>query len=194
MLKVKKLDPRAVLPTVAHPGEDLGYDLYALEETVLRYGEVTKVRTGISAQSCNESYLAQVLSREPNYEIPPVVTPLGLLIRDRSSMASKGIVISGGVIDYGYTGEIVVLMTNWGSTSTVYLLDRSATVREVNIKPGQVLNTDFPKQTLSYKEYVIKAGDKIAQMVPVPVLTGQIVEVEELTGQRGEAGFGSTGK
>ena len=35
MLKVKKLHPEAQLPTVAHPGTDLGFDLYALEDTAL---------------------------------------------------------------------------------------------------------------------------------------------------------------
>jgi dUTPase len=37
---------------------------------------------------------------------------LGLLIRDRSSMAMKGVTTSGGVIDAGHRGEIKVLMTN----------------------------------------------------------------------------------
>ncbi len=35
MLKVKKLSPDAVLPTVAHPGEDIGYDLYSSEDVTL---------------------------------------------------------------------------------------------------------------------------------------------------------------
>ena len=35
MLKVKRLSPDAVLPTVAHPGEDIGYDLYSAEDITL---------------------------------------------------------------------------------------------------------------------------------------------------------------
>ena len=35
MLKVLKLDNRATTPTVANPGEDLGFDVYALEDTAL---------------------------------------------------------------------------------------------------------------------------------------------------------------
>src|SRR5208337_5268350 len=31
-LKVKKLNPLATIPTIAHPGEDLGYDVYALRQ------------------------------------------------------------------------------------------------------------------------------------------------------------------
>ena len=40
----------------------------------------------------------------------------------------------------------------------------------------------------------LKSGDKIAQMVPVPVLTGPIEELEELEASaRAEKGFGSSG-
>jgi dUTP pyrophosphatase len=41
----------------------------------------------------------------------------------------------------------------------------------------------------------LKAGEKIAQMVPVPVLTGAVQEVESLEDSaRAEKGFGSSGK
>ena len=86
--------------------------------------------------------------------------PLGLLIRDRSSMAARGIATTGGVIDAGYRGEILVLMTNLG---------------DVAIE--------------------LKAGEKIAQMIPVPVLTGEVRVVESLEESAREAkGFGSSGR
>ena len=41
----------------------------------------------------------------------------------------------------------------------------------------------------------IKRGDKIAQLVIQPVATAAVVEVDELsTSERGEGGFGSTGR
>lgn len=179
MLKVKKLDPRAVLPSVAFAGEDIGYDIFALEDTVLKYGQVTKVRTGIAAQVAPD-----------NYKIK-----FGLLIRDRSSMASKGIVTSGGVIDFGYTGEIVVLMTNWGDTTTFYCESKPIQVPIYNLRPVQIVPIDITQSYENVKEYIIHSGDKIAQMIPIPVLTGTVVEVEELGGgDRGDSGFGSTGK
>ena len=48
----------------------------------------------------------------------------------------------------------------------------------------------------SGRDYEIKDGDKISQLVIVPVLTPQTVEVvDELTGsERGENGFGSSGR
>ena len=85
--------------------------------------------------------------------------PLGLLVRDRSSMAARGLATTGGVIDAGYRGEILVVMTNLGDAAVE-----------------------------------LKAGEKIAQMVPVPVLTGAVEEVEELEDSgRAAKGFGSTG-
>ena len=144
MLRVKRLEVGARLPVVAHPGEDLGYDLFALEGTVLAPRATIRVRTGIAVEARN----------------PATGAPLGLLVRDRSSMASRGIATTGGVIDAGYRGEIMVLMTNLGETAVE-----------------------------------LKAGEKIAQMIPVPVLTGAVEEVDSLEDSaRAEKGFGSSGR
>jgi len=144
MLRVKKLDPAARLPVVAHPGEDLGYDVFALESVELGARATVRVRTGIAVEARD----------------PQTGAPLGLLVRDRSSMAAKGLATTGGVIDAGYRGEILIVMTNLGD---------------------QVVT--------------IGAGEKVAQMVPVPVLTGLVQEVESLEGSaRLEKGFGSSGK
>lgn len=48
---------------------------------------------------------------------------------------------------------------------------------------------------VSDKPYTIEPDERICQMVIAPVLVPQIVEVDELSDtQRGEGGFGSTGK
>ena len=47
----------------------------------------------------------------------------------------------------------------------------------------------------SNEKFEIKKGDRIAQAVVAPVIQAEIVEVEELSStERGEGGFGSTGK
>ena len=144
MLRVKLLEDGARLPVVAHPGEDLGYDVFGLEATVLAPRATVRVRTGIAVEARH----------------PETGVPLGLLVRDRSSMAARGIATTGGVIDAGYRGEILVLMTN-----------------------------------LSDAVVELKVGEKIAQMIPVPVLTGAIQEVDSLEGSaRAEKGFGSSGR
>jgi len=144
MLRVKLLDPAALLPVVAHPGEDLGYDLFSLESVLLEPHKTIRVRTGISIEARH----------------PETGAPLGLLVRDRSSMASRGIATTAGVIDAGYRGEIQIVMTNLGTTAIE-----------------------------------LKAGEKIAQMIPVPVLTGPVQEVEALEeSARLAKGFGSSGR
>ena len=143
MLRVKLLDPGARLPVVAHPGEDLGYDVFALESTLLAPRQTAKLRTGIAVEA-----------RDPNSG-----APLGLLVRDRSSMAARGLSTTGGVIDAGYRGEILILMTNLG---------------------------EAPIQ--------LNSGDKIAQMIPVPVLTGTVEQIETFDSTaRAAKGFGSSG-
>ena len=144
MLRVKLLEAGARPPVVAHPGEDLGYDLFALEAVVLGSRTTVKVRTGIAVEVRH----------------PETGAPLGLLVRDRSSMAARGIATTGGVIDAGYRGEILVLMTNLGETAVE-----------------------------------LKAGEKIAQMIPVPVLTGEVLQVVDLEDSaRAAKGFGSSGQ
>ena len=49
MLRVRRLDDRARLPTRAHPG-DAGLDLYALEHGVLAPGERRALRTGLAVE------------------------------------------------------------------------------------------------------------------------------------------------
>lgn len=141
---MRLLEEGARAPEVAHPGEDLGYDIFALDAATLTPRAAVRVRTGIAVEARH----------------PETGEPLGLLVRDRSSMAARGVATTGGVIDAGYRGEILVLMTNLGE-ETVQL----------------------------------KAGEKIAQMIPVPVLTGRVEVVSQLEDSaRAEKGFGSSGR
>jgi dUTP pyrophosphatase len=143
MLKAKLLVPTAKAPTVAHPGEDLGYDVYAAATITISGRNHGVVSTGIAIEITDEHGL-----------------PMGALLRDKSSMAAKRMVLTGGVIDSGYRGEIKVLMENLG--------DGPATIH---------------------------AGDKIANLIPYPVLTGEVRVVEELAESKRKAGgFGSTGR
>jgi len=92
--------------------------------------------------------------------------PLGYvgLVRDRSSTAIKGAMCGAGVIDASYRGEIKVLLYNFG------------------------------EEPLSFSP-----GDRIAQLVCLPHLTGEgvtvVSDIERLgKTERGDGGFGSTGK
>lgn len=102
MLKVQLLSASAKAPTIAHPGEDLGYDLYASESVTLAAKGNAVVPTGIAIECTSR-----------NGE------PMGCLLRDRSSLASKRLAILAGVIDAGYRGEIKVVMENLGDQAYV---------------------------------------------------------------------------
>lgn len=142
MLRVKLLLPHAKAPTIAHPGEDLGYDLYSAEAVTIPAHGHHIVSTGISIELDIDGRLA------------------GALIRDKSSMAARRVICTAGVIDSGYRGEIRVVMENLG---------------------------DQPAE--------IHAGDKIANLIPYPVLTSPVEVVEDLAeSSRSAGGFGSSGK
>ena len=95
-LKVKRLTETAKLPEKAHQG-DLGYDVFADEDKWIPYGEYGLISTGISVHNSTYKY--------------------GFLIKDRSSIAMKGLFTHAGVIDAGYTGEIKILFHNNSSTA-----------------------------------------------------------------------------
>jgi len=143
MLRAKLLTPSAKAPTIAHPGEDLGYDLYASEAVTIPPRGAAVVSTGVAIELTSASG-----------------EPMGALVRDKSSLASRRMTCTGGVIDAGYRGEVRVLMENLGEA------------------PAE-----------------IHAGDKLANLIPYPVLTTPVEVVEDLAlSRRGDGGFGSSGR
>jgi dUTP pyrophosphatase len=137
MLKVKKFTRDAMVPTVAHPGEDIGYDLYSAEDITITARGAAGVHTGIAI------------------EFAPTA---GGIVKTRSGMAKKRLMCNAGVIDAGYRGELIVLMEN-----------------------------------LADEPYLIRKGDKIAQLLEHPFLAGEVVEDELTDTGRGGKGFGSSG-
>jgi dUTPase len=133
-----KIDKTGMGLTKTHP-LDVAYDIHAKETTHITPGKVFKINTNVKIKIPTGTYAR---------------------IAERSSLASKGISVGGGVIDPNYTGEIICLMS---------CLD----------------------------EYTIVSGDKIAQLILEKAL---ICPLEEITtppspiDNRGECGFGSTGK
>lgn len=90
-MKVRLLTKTALPPQKAHAG-DLGYDLFADEDTSVSPGETRIVSTGVAIQF-PEGY--------------------GGFIKDRSSIATqKRLHTVAGVIDNGYTGEIRIAILN----------------------------------------------------------------------------------
>ncbi len=117
-LKVKRLSSSAVLPTVAHRGQDLGYDLYASEAIAIPAHGMAKVKTGIAIEFTSGH---------------------GALLRDRSSMASRSLAVTAGVIDAGYRGEIQVIMHNLGDSDAA-IAAGDKIVQMIPVRP----ETNFP--------------------------------------------------
>ena len=97
-LKILTLNPAAIIPNYAHPG-DAGLDLFAIEDTEILPGEAQLIKTGIA------------IALPPGYEAQ---------IRPRSGLALKHsitVLNSPGTIDAGYRGEIGVILINHGKNA-----------------------------------------------------------------------------
>jgi dUTP pyrophosphatase len=124
-LLVKRLDPRAVLPTRAHPG-DAGLDLHALDGFELGPGERMQVPTGIAIA------------------LPPGTAGLVL---PRSGLAARhgiALVNAPGLIDEGYRGELRILLLNTDREQPFRAQagDRIAQLVIVDAEAPEIVETD----------------------------------------------------
>jgi dUTP pyrophosphatase len=124
-LKVRRLDPRARLPTRAYPN-DAGLDLYALEDAALDPGERASVRTGIAVEI-------------PEGEAGLVLPRSGLAARHGIALVN-----APGLIDAGYRGEVRVLLLNTDRDSafTIAAGDRIAQLVLVKVQTPEVVEVE----------------------------------------------------
>ena len=133
-----KLEPGAFEPTRAHE-LDAGMDIKAYRGGLVRAGQSRSFRTGVHVQL-------------PENTVGLILPKSGLMVHNN--------ILCFGVVDEGYTGEVIAHVFNHGAT-----------------------------------DYEFSAGQKIAQMVVVPVVRETVEIVDEIDGgERGERGFGSSGK
>ena len=105
----------AIIPTRASKSS-AGLDLYSSIDVNIDINSIKKINTGVRVSLPENSYGS---------------------IRDKSSLATKGILTLGGVTDNDYTGEIVVIMTSL--------------IEPIKIKKGQkiaqliVFNISYPE-------------------------------------------------
>lgn len=143
-MKIKVvLGKGAKMPAKAHEA-DAGFDLYAPADFVVNpamHGHAGSaiINTGVHIQ-IPEGYVG--------------------FLKSKSGLNVKHGITGEGVIDSGYTGNIVVKLYNH-----------------------------------STEEYRISVGDKITQLVILPIPEVELVQVQELPAtERGSNGFGSSGK
>src|SRR5690625_4797737 len=162
----KRLSDAATIPTKAHP-TDSGFDLYASEDVIIEPGETVVVPTGIAVR-LPEGYEAQV--------------------RPRSGVTAKTkLRVQLGTIDNGYAGEIGVIVDNKAVGKPRF--DENWYALGVD---GKSVKTC---KHYAYKSYLIRKGDRLAQLVvqPLPVVEAYEIEGDLKETERGGGGFGSTG-
>ena len=95
----KRFNKNIQLPRRQHAG-DAAYDLHIPYGITLKPGEKIKVKLGFA-----------------------IGIPFGFCgkIYNRSSLAWKGLTVLGGIIDYGYTGELVLAVRNVDAIETICL-------------------------------------------------------------------------
>ena len=139
-VRVKLLSAQARVPAKAHSG-DAGWDIFASEAAAVGPGETKIIKTGIALEIPSGWYGQ---------------------IKSRSGLGAKGLIVTAGVVDSGYRGEVGVVVVN---------------------------GNRGPDGSFSFMP-----GDKIAQMVFLPLPDVEINLTEALNGSaRGHGGFGSTG-
>lgn len=97
ILKVKKLCDDAKIPEKQH-ADDAAFDLSSNEDVTIAPGDIKIVGTGIA-----------------------FTVPVGTYgrIAPRSGLSTKGVFINAGVIDRNYTGEVKVILNNFGKHDVV---------------------------------------------------------------------------
>lgn len=163
----KRLTPGAVLPTKAH-ASDSGYDLCAAEDVIIAPGETVVIPTGIAVK------------------LPPGFEGT---VRPRSGVTSRTkLRVQLGTIDEGYGGEIGVIVDNilpYTSDNHCYMLAANGGIDEESGNSAYLIDGNT---------YIVRAGDRIAQLVITRLPELEAVEIDDLgESERGANGFGSSG-
>lgn len=146
-------------------GINAGFDIFAAETVILEPQEKAVIKTDI-AVNIPEGYVG--------------------LLTSRSGVSSKThLVIETGKIDAGFQGNMKINIKN---DIQDFVIDTNV---YMNINGGY----EYASQTQNSGTYKINKGDKLAQLVIVPIWTPELKEVEEFSyvSERGTDGFGSTG-
>lgn len=163
-LKIKKLNNDAIIPTKNH--DAAGMDLYALEDVFIEPSSKAIVPTGI-AVALPKGTFAQVVGRS------------GISAKTELNVIT-------GTIDNDYRGSIGVIVQN--------------TKPNENYRVNWVFGTDNSNVSVDvmgmkpHGTYLVRKGDRIAQMVVHVQPEVDVLEVDDLDEtNRGESGFGSSG-
>ena len=124
-MEIVLINDDALIPTRASK-RSAGLDLYSSINVNIDTNSIKKINTGIRVSLPENSYGS---------------------IRDKSSLAAKGILTLGGVIDNDYTGEIIVIMTSLIGPIKIKKGQKIAQLIVSNILYPKIKSTKFLKDT-----------------------------------------------
>ncbi len=126
-IQVKRIgNTRLPLPEQHHVG-DAGFDLRSTKDVVMRGGDQHIIPCGFA------------------FEIP--INYVGI-IKDRSSMAKKGLYVGGGIIDSTYRGQVHVMIRNDGNNlMRIDIGDKIAQMLILSCVVGQCVEVDKLPET-----------------------------------------------
>ena len=166
-MKIKKLSETATLPDKNHNAA--GFDLYASKDIVIEPGKKAIIPTDIAIE-LPENTFAHILGRS------------GITAKTHLNVLT-------GTIDNDYRGPLGIIVQN--TLPPIYVNNRL--VFDLELKK---LDNTFEKTEISQprNSYLIKKGDKVAQLVLYKSVDVELEVVEDLSStSRNEKGFGSSG-
>ena len=124
-MEIVLMNDNAIIPTRASK-ESAGLDLYSSIDIDIEVGSMKQLNTGICISFPKSSYGS---------------------IRDKSSLASKGLLMLGGVIDSDYTGEIIVIMASLIESIKIKKGQKIAQLIVSNITYPEIKKVKYLKET-----------------------------------------------
>ena len=124
-MEIVLMNDDAIIPTRASK-RSAGLDLYSSIDVNIEVGSIKKINTGICISLPENSYGS---------------------IRDKSSLAAKGLLTLGGVIVNDYTGEIIVIMTSLIEPIKIKKGQKIAQLIVPNISYPEIKKVKFLKET-----------------------------------------------
>ena len=124
-MEIVLMNDDAIIPTRASK-RSAGLDLYSSIDVNIEVGSIKKINTGICISRPENSYGS---------------------IRDKSSLATKGLLTLGGAIYNDYTGEIIVIMTSLIEPIKIKKGQKIAQLIVSNIMYPEIKKVKFLKET-----------------------------------------------
>lgn len=171
-INYKKLDEKAVTPFKAI-NIDAGFDLTAI--SIRETDKFIEYRTGIAFEM-PEGYVGLLFPRSS-------VTKMDLMLKN-----------SVGVIDASYRGEIMFRFIK--AHNDVFAEGNNDNVQATPSGPVRYDGNWVNANHIAFRKTdYYKVGDRVGQIVFVPIPVVELTEVDEINNtERGSGGFGHTGR